>query len=72
MENGLKMQETGSGKSKMAAIKLELLISQLVDKIGTRFQVRNLSFRGTTIQRNYRENFPPNRKWQIICEYFPI
>jgi len=30
--------QTGSGKSKMVAIKLAVLISQLVDKIGTRFQ----------------------------------
>jgi len=45
-------EETGSGKSKMVAIKLEVLKSQLVDKIGKRIQRLNLCFRGPSIQRN--------------------
>jgi len=51
------VRETGSGKSKMAAIELEVLIYQLVDKIETRFQRLNLSFRGPAIQWNYGEEF---------------
>jgi len=47
-----KRKETGNGKSSMAAIKLEVLKSQLEDNIGTRFQLRILCFRGKAIQRN--------------------
>jgi len=48
---GIIFSQTGSGKSKMAAIKLEVLISRLLDKIGTRFLL--LCLRGSAIQRNY-------------------
>jgi len=44
---------TGSGKFKMAAIILEVLISPLLDKIGTRFQRLNLCFWGPAMQQNY-------------------
>jgi len=37
----------------MAAVKLEVGISQLVDKIGRRFQRLNVCFWGPAIQRNY-------------------
>jgi hypothetical protein len=44
--------ETGSGKSKMAAFKLEMHICQHVHKIATKFQRLCLRFRGPDIQCN--------------------
>jgi hypothetical protein len=38
------MGETGSGKFKMAASKLELLIVQLIHKIVTKYQLAYLGF----------------------------
>jgi len=51
IEGNIVLEETGSGISKMAAINLKILISQLIDKTGTRFQLLNLCFRGPAIQR---------------------
>jgi len=42
--------KTLSGKSKMAATKLEVRVSQLVHKMATKFQVLNLCFGGPAIQ----------------------
>jgi len=39
-------EENGSGKSKLAAIELEVFIPELIDNIGTRFQRLNLCFWG--------------------------
>jgi hypothetical protein len=44
---------TGSEKSNMAASKPEVPISQLVDKIGTKFQRVCLCFRGPAFRREY-------------------
>ena len=41
---------TGSGKSKLAACKLEIRITQRVHKLTTKFQRRYLCFRGPAIQ----------------------
>jgi len=43
---------TGSGKSKMTSIEQEGPISQLVDKIGTKFQRLYLCFQGLAIHWN--------------------
>ena len=65
--------QTGSGKSKMAASKPEILLSRLVDEIETKSQRLNLHFRGQAIQRKKGEHWktkpevenprwrPPNR-----------
>jgi len=44
--------QTGSGKFKIAATKMELLLSQLVDLIRMQLQWLNLCFRGSAIQRS--------------------
>ena len=44
--------QTGSRKSNMAAAKTEVLITQLADQLGTRFQRQNLRFWGSPIQWN--------------------
>ena len=48
----------GSRKSKMAAVKPEVLISQLVDKIATPFQQLTPHFRGPGIQWRYSKYRP--------------
>ena len=47
-----KPEKTRSGKSKMAASKLQVRVNQLVQQIATKFQVQYLCFRGTAIQWN--------------------
>src|SRR5664279_3866482 len=44
---------TGNRKSKMAAYKPEVLITQPLDYIATRFQRLSSHFRGPVIQRHY-------------------
>jgi len=46
---------TGREKSKVAATKMEILISELVDFTGMRFERLNQRFRGSSIQRIFRE-----------------
>src|SRR5664279_4285390 len=45
----------GSGKSKMAAFKPDILISQLQDKIATKFQRLTLHFQGPATQWDWLE-----------------
>jgi len=52
---GVLDDETGSGKSNMAACKQEVHISQRVDVIETKFQRVYLCFRGQAIQRDQRK-----------------
>ena len=52
---GILCNQTGSGKSKMAASSLELLISRLVGEIETKSQRLNLHFRGQAIQWDWGE-----------------
>jgi hypothetical protein len=47
---GILSDKTGSGKSKMAAAKPELHISQPLDEIETKFQRLNLHLRGQATQ----------------------
>jgi len=44
------LDATGSGKSKMAASKLQICLSQFVNKIATKFQRQYLCFCGPYIQ----------------------
>jgi len=57
--------QTGMRKSKMAAIKLEIRISQLVDKIGTRFQ-RDFNAISTRFQPMFSESINPTKLLRII------
>jgi len=45
-----------TGKPKMATIKLEVLISQLVDNMGTRFQRLNQCFWGPASNENTKKH----------------
>jgi len=54
--------QTGSIKSKMAATKMEVLTSQLVEKIGNVFQRLNLCSRIHQSNGTTENSFPPNRK----------
>jgi len=63
----LNWEETGSGKSKMAAYAHEMRMSQLPDLLATRFQRQYLCFRGQLYQLviyTVRLNWG-NRKWKI-------
>ena len=65
-----KLEETGSGKSKMVAFKLEIHLSQLGHKIGTTIQLPIPMFWGPAIHWNYSVILPyhqtvRNRKYKI-------
>jgi len=47
--------QTGSKKSNIAAFQPEVLLSKLVDKIGTKVQRLYTCFRGQAIQWNYQK-----------------
>ena len=53
--HGILHYQTGSGKSKMAAAKAELVISQLADVIETKFRRIASHFRGPAIEWKYLE-----------------
>ena len=58
-----------SGKSKMAACKLELRVSHLVHKIAMQFQWQYLSFRGPAISNGNIVNVVrPNRKKPEVAD----
>jgi len=49
-KNGDDLNQTGSGKSNMAAFKPEILISQLLDEIETKFRRLHLHFCGPAFE----------------------
>jgi hypothetical protein len=75
---GLLQDETGSGKPKMATSEMELVISQLLDEIETKFRRLDLHFRGPAFEwhefkycptKPEVENpiwRPPNRKYLYL------
>jgi len=58
-------RQTGSGNYKMAATKMEVLISQLVDLIRMRFQWLSLCFRVQQSNGTTENKIPASRKWKI-------
>ena len=52
---GILYDQTGSGKSKMAAADAEIVISQLADVIATEFRRLAPHFRGPAIEWKYLE-----------------
>jgi hypothetical protein len=51
----------------MAAAKTEVLLSQLADQLGTRFQRQNLCFRGFPIQWNQMQDCTGSGKFNMAA-----